>query len=212
MTLDAASSIHRKHRARFEVRPLTTANWGDLVALFERPGASVPRSCWCMHYRESGRGTVPDGKRPAAARRDALRALVEAGEVPGLLGYLRGEPIGWVSLGPRAGYRRLARSPAMKPVDDRPVWSIVCFFVDARFRGQGTARALLDGALDWARARGVDLLEAYPIDKPGESVADFMWFGARSMFDAQGFVEVARRKPTRPVMRKRLARRADTGS
>jgi len=31
-----------------------------------------------------------------------------------------------------------------------------------------------------------------------------MWFGAKSMFDRAGFVEVARRKPTRPVMRKRL--------
>jgi hypothetical protein len=31
-----------------------------------------------------------------------------------------------------------------------------------------------------------------------------MWFGAKSMFDRAGFAEVARRKPTRPVMRKRI--------
>jgi hypothetical protein len=31
-----------------------------------------------------------------------------------------------------------------------------------------------------------------------------MWFGAKSLYDRAGFREVARRKPTRPVVRKVL--------
>ncbi len=93
----------------------------------------------------------------------------------------------------------------MKPVDDQPVWSIICFVVPAAHRGQGVARALLDAAVEHARRRKVRLLEAYPVDKPKRSNDDSMWFGAASMFDDAGFAEVARRKPTRPVVRLALA-------
>ena len=92
----------------------------------------------------------------------------------------------------------------MKPVDERSVWSIVCFVVDPAARHRGVAEAMLNGAVRWARKRGVTLLEAYPCDKRKKSADDSMWFGAKPMFDRTGFVEVARRKPTRPVMRKRL--------
>src|SRR5438093_6850424 len=93
----------------------------------------------------------------------------------------------------------------MKAVDERPVWSIVCFVVPSQYRGQGVARALLDGAIAYARERGVALLEAYPVDKPRRSADDSMWFGAKSMYDAAGFEEVARRKPNRPIVRIRAA-------
>jgi hypothetical protein len=66
------------------------------------------------------------------------------------------------------------------------------------------AEALLEGAIGWAKKQRVTLLEAYPFDKPKRSVDDFMWFGAKAMFDRAGFVEVARRRPLRPVVRKRL--------
>ncbi len=92
----------------------------------------------------------------------------------------------------------------MKPVDDQPVWSIVCFFVDAHGRGRGITEALLRGAIDYARSKGARLVEGYPVDKGERSHPDFMWFGAKSIFDRAGFREVARRKKTRPVMRKAL--------
>jgi GNAT superfamily N-acetyltransferase len=113
-------------------------------------------------------------------------------------------PVGWVTLGPREDYRRLQRSPVARPVDDQPVWSIVCFVVPAPYRHQGVATALLAGAIRYARRRGVRLLEAYPVDKPGRSHDDWLWHGAKSMYDHAGFHEVARRKPTRPVVRLKL--------
>jgi ribosomal protein S18 acetylase RimI-like enzyme len=92
----------------------------------------------------------------------------------------------------------------MKPVDDRPVWSIVCFFVDRDARGRGLADQMLRAAVEHARLAGARLLEAYPVDRSERSRPDDMFFGALSMFDRAGFSEVARRKPTRPVVRKTL--------
>jgi ribosomal protein S18 acetylase RimI-like enzyme len=191
---------------KLTVQPLTPERWPDLEALFNAKGCSVARGCWCMFYRRSGsRGPLPKGTTEAQANRAALKALVDSGEPPGLIGYHGKVPVGWVSIGPRDDYAKLRRSPVMKPVDDLPVWSIICFVVPSQYRRQGVARSLLDGAIAYAKKRGATLLEAYPVDKPDRSSDDAMWFGAKSMYDAVGFEEVARRKANRPIVRIRAA-------
>jgi ribosomal protein S18 acetylase RimI-like enzyme len=179
----------------FEAHPVTKERWGDLVELFDRP---IVRTCFCMYYRKAGDTGAGD------KNRRAMKALVDGGTVPGLIGYQDGVPVAWVSLGPREDYGRLQRSPIMKPVDDRPVWSIVCFFVDRDARGRGLAARMLRAAVDYARSQGARLLEAYPVDKGVRSHPDNMFFGAKSMYDRAGFKEVARRKSTRPVVRRAL--------
>ena len=67
--------------------------------------------------------------------------------------------------------------------------------------GQGVAQALLKGAVAYAKKQGATLVEAYPVDKPARSNDEYMWFGAKSMYDNAGFKEVARRKPQRPIVR-----------
>ena len=67
---------------------------------------------------------------------------------------------------------------------------------------------LLRAAADYARSCGARLLEAYPVDKDERSHPDVMFFGAKSMYDRAGFREVARRRPTRPVVRKALRPRS----
>jgi ribosomal protein S18 acetylase RimI-like enzyme len=187
------------------VKPLTAARWSDLETIFNAKGCAVARGCWCMFYRRTGEGPpLASGQSRRAANRAELKALVDAGSTPGLIGYRGGQPVGWVSLGPREDYAKLARSPVMKPVDAKPVWSIICFVVPAEYRGQGIAKALLDGAIAYAKRRGATLLEAYPVEQRGRSRDDAMWFGAKSMYDRAGFVEVARRKPERPVVRKHV--------
>jgi GNAT superfamily N-acetyltransferase len=186
---------------KLEIHPLTKDRWNDLVELFGRPGGSIVRGCWCMYYRKSGGGS---GVGPGEPNKRALKSLVDGGYVPGLIGYENGSPVGWVSLSPREDYAKLRRSPVMKPVDEKPVWSIVCFFVDKHSRGKGVSEALLKGAIDYARSHGATLVEAYPVDKPDPSHPDFMFFGAKRMYDRAGFKEVARRKETRPVVRKAL--------
>jgi len=187
---------------RLTVLPLTPERWPDLEAIFGARGCSVARGCWCMAYRRSGaQPPIPPGVTRAGANRAALKALVDDGRPPGLIGYRGKVPVGWISLGPRDEFARLERSPVMKPVDEKPVWSIICFVVPAEHRGRGVAHALLRGAIAYARKQGATLVEAYPVDKRGRSADDAMWFGARSMYERAGFKVVARRKPTRPVMR-----------
>lgn len=184
------------------LRPLTPERFGDLEAIFNARGCSVARGCWCMYYRVSGKGSLMrPGEGQHTSSKAALKKLAAQDPPPGLIGYRGQTPVGWISLGPRADYAKLAKSPVMKPVDAQPVWSIVCFVVPSAHRGQGVARALLDAAVAWARQHGAKLVEAYPVDKRGRSADENMWFGAKSMFDAAGFREVARRKPARPIVR-----------
>ena len=176
------------------VRPLTEKNWSDIEALFASKGCSVARWCWCVHYRFA-RAAMPKD------RKAALKKLAKGEPPPGLIAYAGKEPVGWISLGPRAAFAKLATSPVMKPVDETPVWSVICFVVPPAHRGKGVAHELLEGAIAFARKRKVGMLEAYPIDKSERSNAMSMFFGAASMFRKAGFKEIARRKPTRPVMR-----------
>jgi GNAT superfamily N-acetyltransferase len=187
---------------RFATRPLTPATWADLEGLFGLPGGSMVRGCWCMYYRKTGQVSVSAAA--GVTNKEQLCSLVDAGVVPGLVGYVDGQPAGWVSLGPREEYLKLRRSSVMKPVDDAEVWSIVCFYVAKPWRGQGVQHRLLAAALDHARECGVRLLEAYPVDKPERSHDDFMFFGSRSLYEKAGFREVVRRSPTRVVMRRGL--------
>jgi GNAT superfamily N-acetyltransferase len=186
----------------FEAHPVTKERWADLVELFDRP---IVRTCFCMFYRKTGDTGA------GQVNRRAMKALVDRGTVPGLIGYEDGDPVAWISLGPREDYAKLRRSPIMKPVDERPVWSIVCFFVDREARGKGLSERMLRAATDYARSRGARLLEAYPVDRDERSHPDDMFFGAKSMYDRAGFTEVARRKATRPVVRKALRSGARAG-
>jgi len=187
------------------VHPLTESRWPDLEAVFNAKGCSVARGCWCMYYRESGKQALPTGKTLQLLRKERLKALASTNPPPGLIGYRGRQPMGWVSLAPREQYAKLQRSPVMKPVDEQPVWSIVCFVVPSEHRHQGVAAQLLQAAIDYARRHGARILEGYPVDKPGRSQDDWLWFGTKSMFDKAGFEEVARRKPERPVVRLKLA-------
>ena len=187
---------------RFETRPLTPETWADLEELFGLPGGSIVRGCWCMYYRKTGQVSVSAAA--GVTNKEQLCSLVDAGVVPGLVGYVDGQPAGWVSLGPREEYLKLRRSPVMKPVDDAEVWSVVCFYVAKPWRGQGLQHRLLAAALDHARDRGVRIVESYPVDKEERSHDDFMFFGSRSLYERAGFREVVRRSPTRVVMRRGL--------
>ena len=117
------------------VRPLTPERFADLETIFNAKGCSVARGCWCMYYRVSGKGHLT---RPSEGQRRsskaALKALTKQDPPPGLIGYRGRMPVGWIALGPREDYAKLAKSPVMKPVDEQPVWSIVCFVVPSEFR------------------------------------------------------------------------------
>jgi GNAT superfamily N-acetyltransferase len=141
-----------------------------------------------------------------------MRRRVGARPAPGLLAYEAGRPVGWVALAPREEFARLGTSRVMAPVDETPVWSVPCFFVDRTQRGRGLTVPLLKAACAYAASQGAIAVEGYPIDAKGARLAPtFAWHGLAAAFDAAGFREVARRSPTRPVMRRRIRGKGRAG-
>jgi GNAT superfamily N-acetyltransferase len=141
-------------------------------------------------------------KRKGDKNKRAFKRLVASPEAPGVLAYARGEPVGWCAVAPRQAYPRLARSRILKPVDDRPVWSIVCLFVARAHRRTGVSVGLLRAAAQFAAAQGAQIVEGYPVDPRDDRMPDaFAFHGTASAFEQAGFREVARRSATRPVMR-----------
>jgi GNAT superfamily N-acetyltransferase len=175
-------------REQLTILPATAERWPAVVTLL---GGGTERGCWCQAWRGSaspaGRGDVHDN-------RAALESQVRFGDfAPGVIAYLDGEPVGGCGLGPRAAMPRLVRSRTIPAVDDAPVWSIGCFVVRPGYRRLGVARALLDGAVAYARSQGAPCVEAYPIDPAGTRVStSFGFVGFTSTFEAAGFRRVLR--------------------
>ena len=178
-------------------RPLTLEGWPDLERLFG-PERGAVSGCWCTWFRLS-RGEWDAAGRPG--RKARLLAVVEHGPPPGLLAFAGEVPVGWVAVGPRADYPVVERSRVTRPVDDRPVYAITCFYLAPRYRRQGLMRPLIVAATAFAREQGASLLEAYPFEPaPGERISGG-YHGLASAFRDTGFQEVARRSPKRPLMR-----------
>lgn len=190
-----------KHPAKpaLKIHPLTPARWPDLVQLFGERGACG--GCWCMWWRLPRTQWV---RQKGLSNQGAFYKVVEAGPPPGLLAYANGEAVGWCAVAPRTDYPRLATSRILKPVDDTPVWSVSCFFVARGFRRRGVTLALLQAAAAYARSRGAQVLEGYPCEPKSAYRDMFYYTGVASTFRKAGFREVARRSPTRPIMRRRL--------
>ena len=188
-----------------EIVSLTPARLDDLTTLFEQGGD--PKWCWCAYFRV--RGMNWSNSTPAS-NRALLANLAERQTAPGLVAYRDDRAVGWVSIGPRADYERLAYSKVLAPLDDRPVWSIVCFVVGRRERGQGVAVALLGAAIEHARANGATSVEAYPADTGGDRISSASaYHGTLSMFERAGFTVAARRPASpnsapRPIVRLEL--------
>jgi GNAT superfamily N-acetyltransferase len=180
-----------------QVRPLTQERWADFETLFGLHGAFG--GCWCMWWRLK---RTEFERQQGEGNKSAMRAIVESGEVPGLLAYLQERPVAWCSVAPREQFPVLQRSRVLKPVDDLPAWSIVCLFVEKSFRKQGVATGLLHAALDYVREQGGRAVEAYPVEPRVHEMPDYLAYtGVASTFQKMGFVEVARRSERRLIMR-----------
>jgi GNAT superfamily N-acetyltransferase len=119
------------------------------------------------------------------------------------LAYHGQQPVGWCAVAPRQDFPALGRSRILKPVDDQAVWSVTCFFIARGYRRKGLATMLLRTAVNYAHEQGAKIIEGYPIDSRTKSIPDvFAWTGLATAFRKVGFKEVARRSPTRPLMRK----------
>ncbi len=180
-------------------RSATPERWPDVEAAMR--GCSYARKCWCAYWYLPNRDYKAGWGETNSA---TLKAKVAAGEEPGVVAYLDDMPAGWCAVAPRERHDRLKRSKPFAPVDGRPVWSITCFVVRTGCRRRGLMRTLLQAAVTHARDRGAALVEAYPVEPGPKTGGADLYFGTANAFRDCGFVEVARRLPTRPIMRREL--------
>ncbi len=137
--------------------------------------------------------------------RKSMQRLARAPRAPGVLAFADGHAVGWCAIAPREDYPALGRSRVLKPVDDQPVWSVSCFFIDRRCRQQGLSLQLLEAAVDYATSQGAKIVEGYPVEPTTANYpAVYAWVGLASTFKKAGFRECARRSPTRPIMRREI--------
>ncbi len=175
---------------------LTQERWKDFEKLFGERGACG--GCWCMSWRLK-RAVFEQQK--GAANKRAMKKIVSSGEIPGLIAYVGDEPIAWCSVAPREVFPRLENARTLKRIDDKPVWSVVCFFIAKPYRRRGVSSLLLGAAVDYARRSGASIVEGYPFEPKQKLPDPFVWTGLVSSFEAAGFKEAARRSASRPIMR-----------
>ena len=190
----------------WETHPVTPDRFEDFADVVN-PNRRATH-CWCLSHRLRAQDVEELGQ---GDREQAARALCARDRPPGVVTYCDGLPVGWCSIGPRGENPKLAASRLIKPLDDLPVWSIICVVVRGGHRRQGVTTRLLEGAVAWAASEGAPAVEAYPVDPAGERMDLTMAFvGTRSMFEKVGFEvvgttgAVASRMP-RLVMRRDLS-------
>ncbi len=178
--------------------PLNTGNWGKFVELFGAKGACG--NCWCMYYRlkkaDFAEGKINDGNK------DAMKELVWSGAPTGVIGFYGGVPIAWCAFAPREHYPKIENSRVHKRIDQKPVWSISCFFIDKQYRRMGVSVAMLKGVINYARTQGIKIIEAYPTIPTQETLPDaFAWIGLYKSFERAGFTIVDQTSKNRPMVR-----------
>jgi GNAT superfamily N-acetyltransferase len=181
--------------------PLTPDRWPAFEDLFgaERGANS---GCWCMWTR------LPRKDWRAMERADrkaAFRDIVKQGPPPGLLAFEEDKAIGWCAVGPRGSVAAFQNARTSKPLDSKPaqenVFALTCFYIRAGHRGRGLMRGLAQAAVEYAERQGADALDVCPIDSDRKLLWGEGFVGLAAVFRDLGFEEIARRTPTRPLMR-----------
>lgn len=190
----------KSSKPKITFRPATKAEWKSLVELFGERGACA--GCWCMWWRlkrSVWKANQGDGNKRL------LKKAIDSGVVPGILAFDGETAIGWCSVAPREEFPGLESSRTLKAIDDVPVWSIVCLFVDKEYRRQGVAVRLIKAAAAFVKKSGGRMVEGYPvISRKGLMPDAFAFTGVPSAFEQAGFEVVKRPTPSRAIVRKQV--------
>lgn len=176
------SDHHGEAAMGYTVRPLDASTWDSFAELVERNNG-VFGGCWCIGYH-------PEARQPGLSHRDAKEERVRTGRAHAALVFDEdGLAQGWCQYGdpdelPRIKHRREYEKvpPAL------PAWRITCFYVDTKHRGQGVARAALEGALDQISHLGGGLTEAISEVTTGrQAPGRFLFSATVELFEQFGF-------------------------
>ena len=185
----------------FAIRPLTPAEWHAFEDLFG-PERGASSGCWCMWTRMPR----PQWKAmPREERKAAFRAIVESGPAPGLLAFDGDKAAAWCAIAPRsdtAKYDGAKVSQLPDSLRGEPTpFSITCFYIRAGYRNRGLMGLLAEAAVAHARSRGASSVDVCAIETERKLMWGEGFVGIASVFRKLGFQEIARRTPTRPLMR-----------
>ena len=137
-----------------------------------------------------------------------MKEIFKSGKVPGILAYHGEKAVGWCSIAPREDFSVLDRSPTLKKIDNKPVWSIVCYFVSKEYRLKNYTSILIQAAIKYAKKKGARIIESYPYVPKGKKFCKYeLYTGIISTFKKIGFKVVSRRSKTRPIMRYDLGKK-----
>lgn len=189
--------VYSNKELKLDIYSLDKERWNDFEALFGDRGACG--GCWCMSWRL--KKSVFDGQK-GTANKNAMKNLVEQNEIVGVLGYLDGKPIGWCAVAPRDKYIRLENSRVLKRIDNEPVWSITCLYIEKTYRRKGISAELIKGAINYCRINSASIIEAYPTVPYSNKVPEaFLWTGVPSVYAGVGFSLAEKRSKWKQIMR-----------
>ena len=168
----------------YTTRPLDASTWDAFAELVERNNG-IYGGCWCIAFHSAYQPRISDP-------RTLKEQLVRAGDAHAALVFDNdGLAQGWCQYGSRdeldlrhgREYRKEPPPPAR--------WRIACIFVDKRHRGQGIARAGLEGALGQIAAAGGGLVEAIS-ETTADRVAQsrFLFTATVELLEEYGFARV----------------------
>ena len=172
---------------RYTIRPLDASTWAAFAELVERNNG-VFGGCWCMGYHPED---VPDG-RGAEPRREGAPGPRRAAPMP-RSSSTRTAPrrAGASTAAPRSFRASSTGASTTRTLRHPPDWRITCLFVDKKHRGQGVARAALEGALDQIAHLGGGLVEAISEVTAGrEAQGRFLFSATVELFEQNGFTRV----------------------
>jgi GNAT superfamily N-acetyltransferase len=167
---------------RYTIRELDGSTWDAFADLVERNNG-IFGGCWCIGYHpECGqRGISHRAVKEDRVRTDRAHAALVIDE--------DGAAQGWCQYG---GLDELSNIKHKREYDKdapaRPDWRITCVYVDKKHRGQGIARAAVEGALDQIAQRGGGLVEAISETTAGrEAQGRFLFSATVELLEQYGF-------------------------
>jgi len=167
----------------YTIQPLEESTWDAFAELVERNGG-VYGGCWCVAFQAAYY------EREVSDNRALKQQLVQAGHAHAALVFdEQGLAQGWCQYGSPEELRLRHRNEYRKDPPPPARWRITCIFVDKRHRGQGVARAGLEGALALISAAGGGLVEAISETTTGrEAQGRFLFSATVELFEQYGFV------------------------
>jgi GNAT superfamily N-acetyltransferase len=169
----------------YAIQPLDASTWDTFAELVERNNG-IFGGCWCIGYH-------PECGQKGISHRDVKQARVKDGRAHAALVLDdSGHAQGWCQYGspeelPGIKHRRVYDKDA-PPLPD---WRITCFYVDKKHRGEGIARAALEGALEQIAAAGGGLVEAISEVTAGrEAPGRFLFSATVELFEQYGFTRL----------------------